>query len=69
MGLLGIGLPLGMAIGIAVGSGMDKKAQEKDNNVHAFPVTESWLDIGRIEDFEKAENLVEQLHYKNRNLI
>jgi hypothetical protein len=30
MGLLGIGLPLRMAIGIAVGSGMDKKAQEKD---------------------------------------
>ena len=30
MGLLGVGLPTGMVIGIAVGSGMDKKAQEKD---------------------------------------
>lgn len=39
------------------------KAQTDDHEVQAFPVTESWLDIGRMEDFSKAEDLVEKLSF------
>ena len=34
MGLLAIGLPIGMGIGIAAGSGMDKKAREEGRQLN-----------------------------------
>lgn len=41
------------------------KAQGQRKNVLAFPVTESWLDIGRMEDFARAESVVEQIFSKH----
>ena len=38
-----------------------KKAQVDDKKVQAFPVTQSWLDIGRMEDFAKAESLLKHI--------
>lgn len=34
IGLLGIGLPIGMVIGLAVGTGMDKKAKEEGRQLN-----------------------------------
>lgn len=37
-------------------------AQEQENkSVSAFPVREHWLDIGRIEDFSRAESLIQEI--------
>ncbi len=47
-----------------------EKVQQNQQEVQAFPVTESWLDIGRMEDFVKAKDLVGELaHSHNKNYI
>ncbi|MEK4244738.1 nucleotidyltransferase family protein [Psychrobacillus sp. FSL K6-2684] len=33
-----------------------KRLMDKGENVSAFPIREYWLDIGRMDDFEKANN-------------
>ena len=38
-----------------------EKAKDADKPVMAFPVTEYWLDIGRIEDFNRAEDVVKKI--------
>lgn len=38
-----------------------KRAQLKKQNIMAFPITEYWLDIGRLEDFAIAEDMVRKI--------
>jgi dTDP-glucose pyrophosphorylase len=35
--------------------------KKEEHKVTAYPVTEYWLDIGRMEDFSRAEDLVEKI--------
>lgn len=39
-----------------------EQQMEKDNNIMVFPIHEYWLDIGRMDDFNRAQIDIHNLH-------